>query len=138
MSHQHHHSLDRLSAPALTGKSTASKTSTTSRPQTPQQKALDRVSVPTSDYSRTSGAPSLGRTSLQRTSAELASRTTYHTSLILNLSLKEVLNDKSVFYKFDGTRFEHADATIKATSNTLYKCTFRLKPKLKIADDVVI
>eukprot|EP00210_Caulerpa_lentillifera_P000627 g606.t1 len=134
--------LGRLSAPPVSLYERATQGGKNS--DTGTQSTLDGVSNPP-ELTRTSVAtflekrstPNLGRTSVVRAEQELLNRTYYPTSCNVTLGIRDNESRDSVHYKFDGTRFQNADATIKMITGVSYEISLTIKPNMDLTDNLL-
>lgn len=128
--------LSRVSAPPASRPPRTTETPPQS--QTDKQTAapqLTRNSVAAFLEKRSS--PNLERSSLARAEQELQNRAYYPTSCNVTLSIRDNESGDFVHYKFDGTRFKHADATIKMTSGASYDFHLKIKPKMDLTNNLL-
>lgn len=134
--------LGRLSAPVRHMSSRSPREEIESEGAKPR---LDRLSAK-SDLTRESlraylerrsPGPGLERTSMTRAAQELARRTEHPLESTLNLAILEVHSRSGVYYKFDGSRFQHSDATVKVVTGNTYELSLNIKPAMDIVPNVL-
>eukprot|EP00210_Caulerpa_lentillifera_P002158 g2072.t1 len=133
-----YHDLNRNSAPtsniekASSEKSEASARTTLERTSGPPE--LTRTSV-TAFLERRS--VNLARSSVNRAERELVQRSHYSGTCNVTFGIRDVHSGNAVHYKFDGTRFQHADATIKVLYGVTYEIRLSIKPNMDLTNNLL-
>lgn len=128
--------LSRVSAPPASRSTRTTETPPHSQLDKPTAvPQLTRNSVATFLEKRSS--PNLARSSVARAEQELQNRAYYPTSCNVTFGIRNTESGDFVRYKFDGTRFKHADATIKMTTGASYDFYLKIKPKMDLTNNLL-
>jgi len=138
--------LGRLSAPVpkITRRKTEEIVTTDDGPPRLERlstKSVDLTRESLSAYLERRSPLSLERTSmtpsLARAASEIARRTELPLQCAISVSLVDVHSREGVYYKFDGSRFQYSDATVKVVTGSTYELSLTMKPQMDIVPNVL-
>lgn len=133
-----HLALSHASAPATKNENGSSESSETS-----MRPSLERLSGPP-ELTRNSVAAFLERRSVNvsrvpvnQAERDFVQRSYYPTTCNVTFGIRDVHSGNAVHYKFDGTRFNHADATIKVANGVTYEISLLIKPNMELGNNIL-